>query len=1203
MSRAEPARQRAREQAAALLRAARGMAPPRARSLGRRLAGRGYVRAARVAAQPELSVVVPVYNVEDYLRECLDSLLAQSLANLEVVCVDDGSTDSSLPILQEYADADPRVVVLTQPNSGQGMARNVGVAAARGEFLTFVDSDDTVPEGAFEHMVTTLRESGSDFTVGSARRMSNGRYFPTRWTRVVHRVDRFGTTIDEFPVAMQDIIACNRLFRTAFWVEKVGGFRGHIAYEDHVPMLAAYVRAGRFDVLARTTYNWRVREDQSSTGQQKASLENLLDRIAVKEEADLLLTSEASELVYDTWVARTLDVDFPAFVPAALGANDLYQNLLSATYRTFLGRASGTALSAVRHYQKLLAWLAAEGDWSTLERVQEHFRRIGGRLPPTEVVDGHVLAATGPEAGVLDGAPAWVRELAHFETSHEAAVQTSRWLDDTRLELAGWAMVRGVDSTEDSTVEAWLGEVSTAGKVPLQVSRWTTPAATLWANNVNTVYDHAGFRVVVDTAALVQAGPGRWALQVRVTSQGVTREGGVHRVVKGSSATVRCVRAVDRDGFRGTVSTSRDSEHGLCVVVSGWAYVATRLDVDRARRQVTGVVEPTGPDALPPSAVLLRSSRNRAVRCGTRSRPDGSIELTAAVPPERDAADGRGATWDLVVEAGPQEHPVRWPADAPRPIAHDHLLAWAQGQSGQSQVVADTPSLVVTDVDLAGDDLLATVAPAGIGRVELEQARIANERAALRARQVDQNPDGTVRLTFGATTSLFGGPELPAPSGEYTLTAPGQAGADVTARPAPSLLDGLPLDEAHPRTRLSVLRSEQGHLVVELSPPLDDDERGGQRQRALQRAYRERTPAPRASVLFQCYRGEFATDSQLALDEGLRRARPDLERLWGVKDLSTAVPEGAVPLVMGSRSWYDALADSTYLCNNVDFDGFFLKRPHQRYLQTFHGYPFKSMGISFWAGKGYGRDRIALEVARRNREWSSILVPAEFCAEYYRREYAYPGPILATGYPRSDFVVNADRAAVRSRVLDRLGVAGSPTLVLYAPTYRDNLTTRTYAARLFDELDLVALMPALPDDFVLLLRGHNNNQRENDRVLSLPGVVDVTDYPEINDLTVAADVAVLDYSSLRFDWALTGRPMVFFVPDIEEFFGTRPPLFDFRDSAPGPLVRTTAEVAEALSDPDGLAARYAGDIAAFNQRFNGLHDGHATDRVIEAFFQ
>ena len=98
-------------------------------------------------------------------------------------------------------------------------------------------------------------------------------------------------------------------------------------------------------------------------------------------------------------------------------------------------------------------------------------------------------------------------------------------------------------------------------------------------------------------------------------------------------------------------------------------------------------------------------------------------------------------------------------------------------------------------------------------------------------------------------------------------------------------------------------------------------------------------------------------------------------------------------------------------------------------------------------------------------------------------------------------------------------------------------------------------------------------------------------------------MAVLDYSSLRFDFALTGRPMVFLVPDLETYSGpVRGFLYDFASSAPGPLVRDATEVVELLRDVEGLAARQAPDIAAFNERFQRFQDGHAADRVVDAFF-
>ncbi|MDN5895173.1 MAG: CDP-glycerol glycerophosphotransferase family protein, partial [Nocardioides sp.] len=543
------------------------------------------------------------------------------------------------------------------------------------------------------------------------------------------------------------------------------------------------------------------------------------------------------------------------------------------------------------------------------------------------------------------------------------------------------------------------------------------------------------------------------------------------------------------------------------------------------------------------------------------------------------------------------------PADAvrvlmTRPPARDVDAEWtwtAGARAGALLAASPTPPRV-TSLHRDRDRLVVDIHAVDVSA--LENLRLENPSTVVPAFDIEPLGAHSFRATFSLRSRSFGGPELPLPTGDLTL----RAGRGIEPKAETTLLTKLPMRVRCAELRLAIASPPRRAVVVEVTAPLDTHEVSFAGQYALQRAYQGSDAVLSDSVLFQCYRGEFATDSQAALDEGLRAFRPELTRYWGVSDFSVQVPEGSVPLLIGSREWYDALATSRFLCNNIDFDPFFRKRPGQRYLQTFHGYPFKSMGRGFWHGKGHSEERISREQARRNEEYDAILVPSERAADFYRSEYAFTGTIMVTGYPRSDVLLNADRDRVRTRVLDRLGVGVGQKVVLYAPTYRDHLTTRVYAAKRFDELDLTALTRGLGPDYTVLVRGHNNNQREADRTHDVAQVLDVTDYPEINDLTIAADAAILDYSSLRFDWALTGKPMVFFVPDLDTYFAQRPPLFPFDESAPGPLLRSTEEVADKLLDLPRLLAGQQADIAAFNAEFNQLHDGHATERVIEAFF-
>ena len=145
--------------------------------------------------------------------------------------------------------------------------------------------------------------------------------------------------------------------------------------------------------------------------------------------------------------------------------------------------------------------------------------------------------------------------------------------------------------------------------------------------------------------------------------------------------------------------------------------------------------------------------------------------------------------------------------------------------------------------------------------------------------------------------------------------------------------------------------------------PYADDERRAYSQQVLRTAYQNSTPPlDENAVYLQSYTGQTATDSQLALHHELRRTHPHLTLYWGVSDQSTLLPEGAVGVMMHTREWYDVLARAKYLVTNVDFERWFSRKPGQKVLQTFHGYPAKSMGIRLWRAKNFTPRRIESEL-------------------------------------------------------------------------------------------------------------------------------------------------------------------------------------------------------------------------------------------------
>ncbi len=201
-----------------------------------------------------------------------------------------------------------------------------------------------------------------------------------------------------------------------------------------------------------------------------------------------------------------------------------------------------------------------------------------------------------------------------------------------------------------------------------------------------------------------------------------------------------------------------------------------------------------------------------------------------------------------------------------------------------------------------------------------------------------------------------------------------------------------------------------------------------------------------------------------------------------------------------------------------------------------------------------------------------MVSPSPYCSRIFRSAFGYDGPMLEIGYPRNDVLVRDDGDR-RRQVRQRLGLADDDQVVLYAPTWREYLGVRTSKPVY---VDVERLTSALPDA-VLLVRGHYNSTGQRDLFEGDERVHDVTRYPDVADLFLAADALVTDYSSVMFDFVLTDRPVVLLVPDLEQYRDVeRGFYFDIESRAPGPLVTTTDEVVEVLRGPDEHAGGTGG---------------------------
>jgi CDP-glycerol glycerophosphotransferase len=352
----------------------------------------------------------------------------------------------------------------------------------------------------------------------------------------------------------------------------------------------------------------------------------------------------------------------------------------------------------------------------------------------------------------------------------------------------------------------------------------------------------------------------------------------------------------------------------------------------------------------------------------------------------------------------------------------------------------------------------------------------------------------------------------------------------------------------------------------------------------------------RRTVMFESWRGLYA-DSPRVLSERLA-SDPSLRRLW-VTTGEDEFPADVATVQRHSPAYFRSLLTTDALVTNDIVSKHLVKGPRVHYLQMWHGTPLKLIGLDERAHRYTGAQAHLRRMVRDVAKWDYLVSPSPACSEMFRSAFGFEGEIWETGYPRNDVLRSPDANMRRDEVRRTLGIEPGAVAVLHAPTWRDDDKTEDGRFRQSLRLDPALIAAALPDGARLLLRLHRN---VTERPTGTRGdvVIDVSSHPDIADLYLAADVLVSDYSSAVYDFAVTGKPILLFAPDLGRYRDTvRGMYFEYEDWAPGPVSTTQEDLAKSLSQLDDVARRWAERYGHFVQKFCPHEDGRAGERVAE----
>ncbi|MEW2169395.1 CDP-glycerol glycerophosphotransferase family protein [Streptomyces sp. NPDC007027] len=1241
---------------------------------------------------PLLSVVVPVHNVEAWLEDCLRSVAEQTLDAIEVVVVDDGSTDASGRIAAEFAARDERFRLVRQENAGLSAARNTGVrhTTPTVPYLAFADSDDVVVHDAYERMTASLEATGSDLVTGNVWRLT-GQGRQQAWQYRWLTGPRPRTHITRDPRLLADRVAWNKVFRRSFWDAHAFAFPEGRLYEDTPVMIPAHYLAESVDVLAEHVYYWRVRE--GSITRRRTDVQGVRDRIAACEQVSAFLGERdaAQRRAYD---ASCLRDDFGYFLDGLPMGGEAYRGAFLEGAGAFVDRAGPEVLKGLPVELRIKWRLVRERRLADLLEVLACERANGAGTFA-------VVGPPGRRRAVYPGVRGAGARLARPDIPAVARLLEARWGADGKLRLRGYAYLRNLpagSACRRMTVGMVRAERGRRVR-PVPVRSVPAPEATVNSAQELHGYDHAGFEMVLDPDRLPATAEGG---------------GGLVGLVLAAPGTVRrvAVRAQDAGADQPLVHDLGDGRRAVLDFLGG----RLRLSVSRLRARAEGhrtVAVGTAGAALdiagrlldgttrPTALVLTREDggeRSCAVAYGEggpgpegdASGP-GGIAFTARVPlaeladvppavqrAPREVETADGTRWQvrlllddgtrIPLPAAPHLPPPAYadPAghlvlDLAAPPCADRVEPTAEGglrisgtyappapgtRAGGAAADAPTGRLVLRH------ETLHEVIPVA----EVQVADAAPDEGspggsgAPGGPVIAHSPGGPGGSEAAGTSCGQGSPAAPGASGD-----PGAADPPATPGTGPTLrfsaLIAPPLPEGRWEVRLDgrpvrvlgsaaamlpcggedggALRLERRHgdrLSVVASPDLLAAGRSAYGRRLLRAAHHpaRHTPGvpgtPRALPLPSAPRTPRALplrdtvlytggDSPRAVHAELVRRGTDAEHLWvtgTTPGRTTHVPPGARAVPVHSAAWYEALARSRRIVTDGHLPAWFERRAGQTVVQTWHGTPLGRFGSGL-ADSLYADHQHLATLPQRSAQWSVLISPSRFATPVLRRSLSYGGEVLEAGSPANDLLFPPERDKAAEEVRRGLGIPAEHRVVLYAPTYRDHLAHPPAAAsadrtapgpyRWDPALDPHALVRALGPGHTLLVRRH---PRVTGSVPAGPGVLDVSHHPGAAGLLLIADVLVTDYAGLMFDFALTGRPMLFHTYDLEHYRDTvRGFCLDFETRAPGPLLVTTEEVAQALRDTDTSAARHADAYESFRRDYCDLDDGGAAARVAD----